>query len=411
MTSLEDATFIIVLGMHRSGTSALTRVLNILGAALPEKLLGANHSNVTGHWEPAEIVQLNDQFLNTIGSRWDDWSKIDWGKISESDTEEFKRNLKSTLHRLYTGDSLFLLKDPRICRLIPVYREVFSELKVKTKFVIITRNPTEVSKSLFNRDRMIESQAKMLWLRHSVACVTETSSDDRVFTSYSKIVSNWRGELEKISEELQLDLPNSLDESETEVQKFISKKYRHHNFDEINLADDVISNGWISDCYAAILKLSDGRSVPSSLKRIAKIEADLDQYTDFIRAMLLDLQNANEAEKSLQRNIIHELEVKLSEKEQSLNDTTRVAGELVVELDAVRARKRVVEEELDSFRRDAESLRKDRESVRADRDSLSDERDAIRKERDSIREELDQVRRERKAVEEPETEATTLLDT
>jgi hypothetical protein len=46
---------LLVLGVHRSGTSAVTRVLSILGAALPRTLLGAGPSNESGHWESEKL--------------------------------------------------------------------------------------------------------------------------------------------------------------------------------------------------------------------------------------------------------------------------------------------------------------------------------------------------------------------
>ena len=56
----KTATAIMVLGMHRSGTSALTRILNLLGADLPEDLIKANAYNKSGYWEPSAVVALND---------------------------------------------------------------------------------------------------------------------------------------------------------------------------------------------------------------------------------------------------------------------------------------------------------------------------------------------------------------
>src|SRR5438046_10404908 len=62
----------VVVGMHRSGTSAMTRTLSLLGAALPEHLMPAADSNPAGHWEPQSVTNLNDEILQALDSEWDD---------------------------------------------------------------------------------------------------------------------------------------------------------------------------------------------------------------------------------------------------------------------------------------------------------------------------------------------------
>ncbi|HEX3993406.1 MAG TPA: hypothetical protein VHX39_19705, partial [Acetobacteraceae bacterium] len=67
---------IVVLGMHRSGTSALTRIINLAGADLPTELLGATSDNPTGHWESEQVHDLHNAFMSDIGGRWDDWRQV-----------------------------------------------------------------------------------------------------------------------------------------------------------------------------------------------------------------------------------------------------------------------------------------------------------------------------------------------
>jgi hypothetical protein len=71
---------LLVLGMHRSGTSAVTRVLNLLGCALADNLVGPSDGNETGHWESLAALELNDAILASAGSHWADWGAIndDW---------------------------------------------------------------------------------------------------------------------------------------------------------------------------------------------------------------------------------------------------------------------------------------------------------------------------------------------
>ena len=77
MPANASARALLVLGMHRSGTSALTRTLSLLGAALPQQLMGAKEeNNALGFWEPQAVYELNEALLRQLGSRWDDWQAL-----------------------------------------------------------------------------------------------------------------------------------------------------------------------------------------------------------------------------------------------------------------------------------------------------------------------------------------------
>ena len=122
---------ILVLGMHRSGTSAFTRVLNLLGCALPDNLIGAGDGNDTGHWEAVSVVSLNDQIFMSAGSRWDDWGPLndDWRQSSLRD--EMLQKAVTLIEEHVDLGSLFAIKDPRLCRLADVWLAAMEEAKVE----------------------------------------------------------------------------------------------------------------------------------------------------------------------------------------------------------------------------------------------------------------------------------------
>ena len=68
---------ILILGMHRSGTSALAGTLGLLGVTMPAHPIAANPTNPTGHWEPERLVRINDRMLAEAGSGWQDWRRFD----------------------------------------------------------------------------------------------------------------------------------------------------------------------------------------------------------------------------------------------------------------------------------------------------------------------------------------------
>ncbi len=82
-----DKQVIFVLGMGRSGTSALTRVLSLCGATLPVSLLGPHESNQRGHWEPLDALKLNDGFMTSHGATWFDPTFRLQGEVVFNDNE------------------------------------------------------------------------------------------------------------------------------------------------------------------------------------------------------------------------------------------------------------------------------------------------------------------------------------
>ena len=73
---LTNRTAILICGMHRTGTSALTRVLSLLGAALPRNIYPPGTGNELGHWEPRDVVKLHDEMLNAAGHQPDQIVKM-----------------------------------------------------------------------------------------------------------------------------------------------------------------------------------------------------------------------------------------------------------------------------------------------------------------------------------------------
>ena len=147
-------TAILVAGMHRSGTSALTRVLNIAGCDLPKTLMTPerNSGNVKGCWESQAIMDLNQEILASAGSSWDDWRPFDKDWYTSPVADEFRKRAHKLIKGEFGSSQLFVLKDPRICRLLEFWIEVVGALGARPLVVLPIRNPFDVASSLQDRD-------------------------------------------------------------------------------------------------------------------------------------------------------------------------------------------------------------------------------------------------------------------
>ena len=88
---------ILVAGMHRSGTSAVTRMISLLGADLPQHVMPARHGNMAGHWEPERIADLHDEILASANTSLYDVSPFPRGWYESAAEPEFRRRMVALL--------------------------------------------------------------------------------------------------------------------------------------------------------------------------------------------------------------------------------------------------------------------------------------------------------------------------
>lgn len=245
---------LLVTGMHRSGTSAMTRVLNLLGCALHDDLIPPNLGNDKGHWEAFPVVALNDQILADAGSFWNDWTALngDWKASSLRHEAIFRASELVRNHSKIR--TLFAIKDPRISRVADIWLEAFDASDVKPTLIIMLRNPIEVARSLEARDLMNPAYCYLLWLRHMLDVEFHTRGRKRVICRYDLLLDNWRATVEKIKGETGLVFPRNSPSIQSEIDLFLDKGDRHHNIFSDGIIDDFTWPKWLRDVYAIFLR-------------------------------------------------------------------------------------------------------------------------------------------------------------
>ncbi|HWB29123.1 MAG TPA: hypothetical protein VG736_01380 [Vicinamibacterales bacterium] len=238
---------VLVLGMHRSGTSALTRVLNLRGAALPADLLPPNHANVAGYWEPASVVTWHDEFLTAVGSAWDDPTELPASAFETPAAEHFVDRVADLLCGELGAAPLVVMKDPRACRLVPLWRRAIGRAGREPLIALIVRHPLEVAASLQRRDGLPVSQSLLLWLEHVLAAEAFTRSDRRSIVAYDRLLDDWRGTVARIEHDLGLVPPATAD-VDAQVEAFLANDLRHERAERAALDDEAISD-WVRRVY------------------------------------------------------------------------------------------------------------------------------------------------------------------
>ncbi|MBL4591453.1 MAG: glycosyltransferase [Phycisphaerales bacterium] len=236
---------ILVLGMHRSGTSAVTGALGLLGPQMPsDPLPPVPDANATGYWESASIVVTHDRLLSEIGLRWDMpmlsaigqhdiLKQIDSASVNTDWVEQLARCVRDSFSLSDASAPPIVIKDPRMCRLVPLWKRVLKTLDTKPLFVLPIRNPSEVAASLKNRDGLELGKSLWIWLDHVLREEFETRGHPRVFLSYSSLLSDWKTTLSSVDRILGIDL--RIQECAHKVDEFLSSTHRHHTADDNDL--------------------------------------------------------------------------------------------------------------------------------------------------------------------------------
>lgn len=283
-----DRRVIFVLGVHRSGTSALTRILNLLGATLPAKLIAAAADNAAGFWEPSAIVDIHDEILASAGSSWDDAADVPAQWFASDVARQFKDRLSATFDREYGDAPLVVLKDPRICRLVPLWLEVLAERGIVPLFVITVRNPLDVAASLGKRNGFQQEKSLYLWLKCFLAGEVATRGQRRCFVSYDALLADWRGVARFIGETLGISWPRRSFAAEAEVDRFLSADLRHNNarYQDVQTRENVAE--WVKQCFAWAVAAVEQRSPdPGALDTI---RAEIDKAERALLPLVADGQ-------------------------------------------------------------------------------------------------------------------------
>ena len=221
-------TAVCVLGMHRSGTSALAGALRLLGVTLGESLLPQSEDNPRGFWEHADIVDLHKRLLSSLGSSWDDVRPLPELWWTDDGINPFRDKLIELLQRDFAEAQIWGVKDPRMCKLIPLWQNILNELGCESRFILIHRHPIEVARSLKKRNGFTEAKSGLLWLEHNLLAENWTRGQARLFIRYDQLLADRRASILKIANFIRPELAQRGDQSMAQVADFLTPQLRNH---------------------------------------------------------------------------------------------------------------------------------------------------------------------------------------
>lgn len=220
MSAPVDRRVVLVLGMHRSGTSALASALHALGFGLPENLLPPAPDNPGGYFESRDLTRLNEAILRAAGTAWHDPSSIPQEFFCSSEANAFRDRAAAFVEKAFTTSRMIILKDPRLCRLLPFWCACLTKQGIAFGSVLIFRDPQEVAQSLQARllsekDRpagvLSIARSHWLWLRYLLEAEKGSRGMPRATLTYETLLDDGLRQLAQISRRLGFDYPVALE--------------------------------------------------------------------------------------------------------------------------------------------------------------------------------------------------------
>ena len=273
---------VLVAGMHRSGTSALTRVLNIAGCDLPWTLMKRErHSgNVAGFWESQAIMDLNQEILASAGSFWDDWRPFDQDWYRSPAAGEFRERAQDLMQSEFGGSRLFVLKDPRLCRLMTFWVEAARAFGAQPVVALPIRNPWDVAASLQVRNHIDPSVGQLIWLRHTLEAEADSRALRRTCLRYEQLLSDAQAVVDRVGSDLGVSWPSpSRADRETKIAEFLSPDLHHHKSEDAFALSNPDLSDWVKESFGILDRWARGEVRDEDRPNLDRIKDAFDEAT------------------------------------------------------------------------------------------------------------------------------------
>ena len=228
-----DKTCILILGMHRSGTSLISGILSKCGVDFNLPVFPIQFDNPKGFFEHIDIYEINEEILSSLGSSYDDEKPLPSDWLHGIDKELFKNKIKNIILRDFSSSKLFAIKDPRISLLLPIYIEVFSELNIKIKIIVTERPINQIVASLQKRNNFSELKCLQLSKKYIYAIESYLYKYNYIRVKMADTLDNPSKVIRDIKEQFKIDIKDDHEVFKS-IEKFVSNDLAHNRISEID---------------------------------------------------------------------------------------------------------------------------------------------------------------------------------
>lgn len=217
---------LLICGSHRSGTSALTGTLQNLDWTLPKTLMQGSRWNPKGYFESTVIRDFHDEVLEYLDRPVYDLRETAADVDFEALMRDRSKQMSALLRSEFGDAKRIMIKDPRLCRLLPLWKAYAGAEGYDSHVILSMRHPDEVAASLHRRNGFSISEGLLIWMRESLLAETQSSGMSRGIVYYADLLADWKNALSDVLSQLGLEGSAPGVSAASRIEEFLSPEFR-----------------------------------------------------------------------------------------------------------------------------------------------------------------------------------------
>ena len=242
VTEHKKTSLVVVLGSHRSGTSVMTKMLEVYGCHLGNSLLaGDPKSNPFGHFENLDIFEFNEKLLVKAGTSWLEPKPGDNFQALREHISEIRQEIKRLIDIEVFQKHINAIKEPRIPLLLEFWGPELSRPDLDVKVIVAMRHPNEVISSLAKRDHLNPILSLHLWLQSTINSIRFAKHFKNCFVFYQELIDDPIQEIKRVAGCFGFNVQDNLSGF---LEENFRNEFMHHKADlntrsPLSVADEV----------------------------------------------------------------------------------------------------------------------------------------------------------------------------
>lgn len=220
---------LMVLSMHRSGGSLLAKCLHHLGINFGKNLLFGDQTYGDEVFANQDVVLLHEILFRDLGCRWDMVGSLPDGWLESEAAQRAEEKLTTLIKEQLMDGRSWAVRDPRLCRFMPLWKRVFTTLGVKPKFIHLIRHPHEVASSLRHHYKASTDKGHLLWLVYNRDALQAIGGNPHFSLTYDQILADPVSAMLRIKDALDIELPSDPIEHSRTLTEFARPELKHHH--------------------------------------------------------------------------------------------------------------------------------------------------------------------------------------
>ncbi|MBI1213442.1 MAG: hypothetical protein GC190_18425 [Alphaproteobacteria bacterium] len=244
-----------------------------MGAAVPPLVVGGAPEGAHEAWSSAKLSELSEEILAAVDSAADDWRPLNLSWRDPDQGAMFAERIRVGVEEEFGQAQTFVLKDPRLCRMLPFWMSALEAANIRSCPLIIVRNPLEVAASLQASLGIGRELASLMWLRHYLDAEVETRHLPRNIVTYEALLDDWRSIMVQSAGRLGLNWPRTPAEVSADVRAFLDHDLHHQRATKAELHAAADMPSWVKEAYEALTRLCDEPKSGYAKRELDKIRA------------------------------------------------------------------------------------------------------------------------------------------